>query len=94
MISAQKLFRPLKQPTVRPRDVKRLEPHLSSSGKLNELLVLDSVTTEDLQRMLLIECNAGRPRPRYVIVRKLVARILSRERDRLVAMSYGPRETA
>jgi hypothetical protein len=90
MITSAKLFKPLRQPAVRPRDVKRLEPHLASSGKLNELIVLDSVTTEDLQRMLLIECNAVRPRPRYVIVRKLVARILSRERDRLVREAYGP----
>lgn len=89
MISTAQLFHPLKQPTVRPRDVKRLEPHLASSGRLNELLVLDVVTTEDLQRMLLIECNAGRPRPRYVIVRKLVARIVARERDRMVSIAYG-----
>lgn len=90
MITAKQLFRPLKQPVVRPRDVKRLEPHLASSGKLNELLVLDVVSTEDLQRMLLIERNASRPRPRYIIIRKLVARILSRERERLIRAAYGP----
>ena len=84
-----KLFAPLKQVTLRPRDVKRLEPHLASSGRLNEVLVLDTITTEDLQRMLLIEANATRPRPRYVIVRKLVARIVARERDRMITLAYG-----
>lgn len=89
MITTAKLFKPLALPAVRPRDVKRLEPHLASSGRLNEVLVLGTVSTEDLQRMLLIECNAGRPRPRYVIVRKLVARILSRERERMLSTAYG-----
>lgn len=82
------LFKPLRQVVLRPRDAKRLAPHLTSSGKLNELLVLDTITTEDLQRLLLIE--AARKKPRYVIVRKLVARILSRERERMVREAYGP----
>ena len=87
-MTANQLFRPLRKVAVRPSDVKRLGPHLSSSGRLNEMLVFDVVTTEDLQRMLLME--AGRRKPRYVIVRKLVARILSRERERLIRVAYGP----
>lgn len=89
MITTAKLFAPLRQPTLRPRDAKRLEPHLASSGRLNEILVLDTISTEDLQRMLLIEANATHPRPRYVIVRKLVARIVARERDRMITTAYG-----
>jgi hypothetical protein len=89
MITSADLFPPLRQLALRPRDVKRLEPHLASSGRLNEVLVLDTISTEDLQRMLLIEANADRPRPRYVIVRKLVARIVARERDRMVTAAYG-----
>ncbi len=89
-MTTTELFRPLHQPVVRPRDLKRLGPHLASSGRLNEILVLDEVSTEDLQRMLLIEANADRPRPRYVIVRKLVARIVARERERMVSLAYGP----
>ena len=85
---SRQLFKPLPQVELRSRDVKRLEPHLASSGKLNELLVLDSITDEDLQRLLLLE--ARRPKPRYVIVRKLIARLLSRTRERMIRVAYGP----
>jgi hypothetical protein len=95
-----KLFQPLRPVEVTRRDLRRLAPHLASSGRLNELLVLDTVRTEDLQRMLIIEATptvVGGPRgtfvaahrPRYVIVRKLIARILSRERARMIEVAYG-----
>lgn len=92
MITNTKLFRPLKQVTVAPRDVKRLSPHLASTGALNEMLVLDVVSTDDLQRMLVMESTGGYARDghaRYSVVRKLVARILSRERTRMVTEAFG-----
>ena len=92
MISNTKLFRPLKQVTVTPRDVKRLSPHLASTGTLNEMLVLDVASTDDLQRMLVMESTGNYARDghaRYSVVRKLVARILSRERTRMVTEAFG-----
>lgn len=83
MITPQSLFPQVKQFTVTRRDEVRLAPHLASSGKLNELLVLDTVGNTDLRRMLVMEANR-RGGPRYVIVRKLLARILSRERERVI----------
>ena len=76
-------------PALRPSDVKRLSHHLRSSGRLSDLLTLDTVSTEDLQRMLLVE--GQKKKPRYVIVRKLIARILSRERARMLHATYGPK---
>jgi len=92
MITNTKLFRPLKQVTVTPRDVKRLSPHLVSTGALNEMLVLDVASTDDLQRMLIMESTGKHARDghaRYSVVRKLVARILSRERTRMVEEAFG-----
>jgi hypothetical protein len=92
MITNTKLFRPLKQVAVTPRDVKRLSPHLASTGALNVMLVLDVVSTDDLQRMLIMESTGNYARDghaRYSVVRKLVARILSRERTRMVEEAFG-----
>lgn len=92
MITNTKLFRPLKQVTVTPRDVKRLSHHLASTGTLNEMLVLDVASTDDLQRMLVMESTGNYARDghaRYSVVRKLVARILSRERTRMVTEAFG-----
>ena len=92
MITNTKIFRPLKQVTVTPRDVKRLSHHLASTGTLNEMLVLDVASTDDLQRMLVMESTGNYARDghaRYSVVRKLVARILSRERTRMVTEAFG-----
>lgn len=92
MITNTKLFRPLKQVVVTPRDVKRLSPHLVSTGALNGILVLDVASTDDLQRMLIMESTGKHARDghaRYAVVRKLVARILSRERTRMVTEAFG-----
>ena len=92
MITNTKLFRPLKQVAVTPRDAKRLSPHLASTGTLNEMLVLDVASTDDLQRMLVMESTGKHARDghaRYSVVRKLVARILSRERTRMVTEAFG-----
>ena len=89
---AKKLFRPLKEVSISKADIKRLAPHLSCSGNVKELLVLDTVSTEDLQRMLLLEWTGAysrERRPRYDIVRKIIARIVSRERNRMINEIYG-----
>lgn len=76
------IFPLTKQPTVTKNDIKRLSSHIISSRRLNEMLVLDSITTDDLRRMVLIE--ASKAQPRIVIVRKLIGRIHSRERQRII----------
>ena len=69
------------------RDERRLSSHLISTRRLNEILVMDSVSTDDLKRMVIIE--AQRPVPRMIIVRKLVGRIHSRERQRILDALRG-----
>jgi hypothetical protein len=64
------------------RDVKRLSDHLISTRRLNEVLVMDSITTEDLRKMILVE--ATHRVPRMVIVRKLLGRIHSRQREEIL----------
>lgn len=88
MITPKALFPQVKQFVVSRRDVNRLAPHLAGSGKLNELLVLDTVGNTDLRRMLVMEANR-KGGPRYVIIRKLLARILSRERERVITVCHA-----
>lgn len=91
MIPLHVLFRPTQPPSFRTADVRRLSPHLRSSGALCQVLKEDTISTDDLRRMLFMEVNPapGDPRPRPVIVRKLVGRILSRERTRMVKLVIG-----
>lgn len=72
--------------TVSAADAKRLAPHLVSTRRLNEVLVMDSVDSDDLRRMVLLE--AERPSPRVVIVRKLLGRIYARQRKEILDMIF------
>lgn len=80
------LFKPHPQPTLTKRDIKRLEGHVLSARKLNEVLVMDSVSLNDLQRMALIE--ASKPKPRQVILKKLIGRIYSRARNETLEILF------
>ena len=60
------------------KDIKRLSEHILSSRRLNELLVGDCISAEDLRKMVLIE--ALKDQPRRTIICKLVGRIHSRQR--------------
>lgn len=71
------------QPTISERDAKRLQPHLSGWNRLSEMLVLDTITLDDLKRLVVLEARSDAPRK--AVVRKLVARVLSRERSRIMA---------
>lgn len=86
-MTSTKLFRPLPEVHRTDQSDERLRPHLTSWGRLNAVLKADKISTPELQLLLLME--ADKPEPRYVIVRKLVARILSRERARMVKEAYG-----
>lgn len=68
------------------RDSKRLAPHLISTRRLNEVLVMDSVSDEDLRRMVLIEAKRSMPRP--TVVRKLLGRIHARQRKEILALVF------
>lgn len=68
--------------TVSKKDEKRLAGHLVSSRRLNEVLVMDMVTNEDLRRMVILE--AGRASPRVTIVKKLLGRIYARQRTEIL----------
>ena len=74
-------------------DVMELVKRLARNTRtLNEMLVLDVASTDDLQRMLVMESTGNYARDghaRYSVVRKLVARILSRERTRMVTEAFG-----
>lgn len=77
-ISPRKSPEPLlKQVVLTDEDKVRLAPHLASSGKLNEMLMLDTVSDEDLKKMLAIEAMSDNPRS--VIVKKLLGRYFRRQ---------------
>lgn len=60
----------------------RLAPHLSGWNRLSEMLLMDTLDDEDLKCMILIERERKIPRP--AILRKLVARLVSRTRNHLM----------
>lgn len=80
----------LEQTTTTESDIDRLQPHLSSTGKLNEVLMLDTVTDDDLRKMLIIE--SYRDKPRRTIVRKLLGRLYRREYSYMMRLIF-PNET-
>jgi hypothetical protein len=69
------------QPTLSAKDVERLAPHLSGWNRLSEMLVLDTVSNDDLKRLILLETKMTSPRKR--VIQKLLARLLSRARHDL-----------
>lgn len=89
MIPAKQLFPGHPALRVTQSDRKRLEPHMAYLGKLNELLVMDTVGATDLRRMIWIEVN--KPAPRPTIIRKLLGRVATRERQRVLDAIANPR---
>lgn len=81
-----KTFPQLKPITLSAADAKRLEPHLVSARRLNEVLVMDSVTDDDLRRMVLAE--AKKPAPRITIIKKLLGRIYARQRKEILDLVF------
>jgi hypothetical protein len=81
-----KAFPQLKPITLTQADAKRLEPHLVSARRLNEVLVMDSVSDQDLRRMVLAE--AAKPTPRVTIIKKLLGRIYARQRKEILDLVF------
>jgi hypothetical protein len=72
----------LNDPTVDRDDVKRLAPHLSCTRSLCTFLAENTVSTEDLWRMMWMELGL-RDVPRPSMVRRLQGRLHTRERNRM-----------
>lgn len=66
--------------TVTNADIKRLKSHLSGWVHLNELLVADFFTTEDIKKLIVIELN---DRARRQILDKLCARLSTKQLEHL-----------
>lgn len=62
------------------KDRTRLEPHLVGYNRLNELLLLNGIPIEDIQKLIMLEVE-GKRRP--FILKKLVGRLKSKERQQL-----------
>lgn len=79
--------------TVTNADIKRLKPHLSGWVHLNELLVADFFTAEDIKKLLVIEIN---DRGRRQILDKLCARLCTKQlellRDLVAACLKGAKK--
>jgi hypothetical protein len=65
------------------KDMTRLKPHLSGWVRLNEILMLGTLSAEDLRKLILIEITE---RKRRQILRKLVSRLKSTERQHLLSL--------
>ena len=61
----------------------RLSPHISNYNRLNEILVLNGIAIEDIQKLILLELE-GDQRP--FILGKLVGRLKSKERNQLLTV--------
>lgn len=75
------LYPPTKAVTLRPGDASRLAHIIISARTLNEVLIMDTATTDDLRRMVLLEAKGRR---RATIIEKLLGRINIRERRRVL----------
>jgi hypothetical protein len=62
-------------------DSVRLGPHLTNYNRLNEILILNNLPIEDVQKMILLELKG---KSRQFILRKLVGRLKSKERKQLL----------
>lgn len=63
-------------------DVARLQPHITGTNKLAEMLVLDQFTEDDLQKLIQIEVHLGQGRT--TIIRKLIGRWQTKKRQRIL----------
>ena len=68
-------------PSICGLDRTRLGPHLASWNTLNEILLHDELSDDDLKRLVLLEKEG---KNRCDIQKKLVARIMSREKKILL----------
>jgi hypothetical protein len=73
--------------TITKHDRKRLTPHLSHWKHLNEILILNGVSNEDLKKLAIIEATTGKHRK--VILGKLVGRLMARERRAMLRQLEG-----
>jgi hypothetical protein len=72
--------------TVTPEDVERLAPLVASSNVISDVLREDDISYEDLIRLIWIEKALRDPAPREEIVRRILGRIHTRQRHRIVSM--------
>lgn len=79
------LYPPTKAVTLRPGDISRLAHTIISARTLNEVLIMDTATTDDLRRLVMIEAGG---RKRRTIIEKLLGRINIRERRRVLEAIY------
>lgn len=61
---------------VSPADRKRLLPHLSNWNRLNEILLLGTISTADMRKLIYLESQG---KCRLPMLRKLVTRLKSYE---------------
>lgn len=67
--------------TVSASDRKRLEPHLTNWQKLNEVFQLGTISSTDLNKMIVIEFGG---RKRWRVLDRLIARFYSTQRQELI----------
>lgn len=79
MSPIQELSHTLKT-TVGSDDLKRLKPHLGGWNHLNEILLLNQMSAEDIKKLILIEITN---KEREQILSKLTARLKSLELKQL-----------
>jgi hypothetical protein len=77
--------------TLTREDTSRLKKHLVGWNHLNELLLLGSLTDQDLRKLIALEAMSPKPRPE--IIRRLLARVKSNERDHILTV-LNAHETA
>lgn len=70
------------QPKLTAADILRLTPHLQGWNKLCEIMLMGGVCDADLKRLILME--SMRDKPRTLVLRKLIAQLLSRTRHQLM----------
>ena len=71
----------IKLPTVSDEDVKRLKPIVASWNILNEMFLLDPLSSEDLLRLVIVEARTNN---REEILDRIIARLKTRVKEEIL----------
>lgn len=69
------------QPRVTKADRRRLAPHLSGWNRVTDLLLLGTVSTEDLMRLVVIESEGRKRKP---ILKRLLGRLYTEQQKAIL----------
>jgi hypothetical protein len=69
------------QPRVTKSDRRRLAPHLTGWNRMTDLMLLGTISSDDLKRLIIIESEERKRKP---ILRRLIGRLFTMQQQQLL----------